>query len=149
MAAKLTTKTQTSSGGVVFRKQADSVEVVIISVGENNRWQLPTGLVDRGETPEVAAQREVREEAGVEAEILAPIDTIEYWYVSKDRGKPVRFHKYVHFYLLRYLSGDPGEHDQEVNEARWVEIDQAGAMLAFESERKMVSQAKGMIEGFV
>ena len=149
MAGKLSTKTQISSGGVVFRKHADSIEGVIISVGENNRWQLPKGLVDNGETPEVAALREVREEAGLDAELLAPIDTIEYWYVSKERGKPVRFHKYVHFYLLRYRSGDPDQHDQEVNEARWVEIDQAGTMLAFESEKKMVSQAKGMIEGFV
>jgi 8-oxo-dGTP pyrophosphatase MutT (NUDIX family) len=142
------TKTQISSGGVVFRRTGPSVEVVIISVGETNRWQLPKGLVDRGESPEIAARREVREETGLEAELLAPIETIEYWYVSKDRGKPVRFHKFVHFYLLRYLSGDTSQHDQEVNEARWVEIDQAEAMLAFETERKMVSRAKGMIGGF-
>jgi NADH pyrophosphatase NudC (nudix superfamily) len=51
----------------------------------------------------------------------------------------------VHFFLLRYLSGDTNEHDHEVNEARWVQIDQAVEMLAFENEKRVVSQAKGMI----
>jgi 8-oxo-dGTP pyrophosphatase MutT (NUDIX family) len=139
------TKTQVSSGGVAFRHQDGSTRVVIISVGEDNRWQLPKGLVGRSESPEAAALREVREEAGVETELLAPIDRIEYWYASKAGGKPVRFHKFVHFYLLRYLSGDPANHDQEVNEARWVEIDQALEMLAFESEKKIVARAKEMI----
>jgi hypothetical protein len=87
----------------------------------------------------------VREEGGVESELVAPIETIEYWYAARERGKPVRFHKFVHFYLLRYLSGDTTDHDHEVNEARWVQIDRAVEMLAFENEKKVVSQAKGMI----
>jgi len=55
-------------------------------------------------------------------------------------------HKFVKFFLLRYKSGDPKYHDQEVNEARWVDIDEAHKMLAFASEKKVVLQAKDLIQ---
>jgi 8-oxo-dGTP pyrophosphatase MutT (NUDIX family) len=140
------TLTQISAGGVAFREGSKSIEVVLISVGEQGRWQLPKGLVDDGEEIEATALREVREEAGILTEIIGPIETIEYWYYSTTRGERVRFHKFVHFYLLSYQSGDVRDHDQEVNEARWVEIDRAVKMLAFDGERKIVERAKGMLQ---
>ena len=142
---KLPTKTQISSGGVAFRELDVHIEVVLISVGAENRWQLPKGLVDNGESPEEAARREVREEGGVDTTLVQSIEKIEYWYVSKQAGEPTRFHKFVYFFLLRYLSGDPAHHDREVNEARWVEIGQAEDMLTFESEKKVLAKAKELI----
>ena len=141
------TKTQISAGGVVFRRRESDarVEVALISVGEKNRWQLPKGLVDAGEATEAAAIREAREETGLEAELVAPIDKIEYWYYSTNRGQRVRFHKFVYFYLLRYVAGDVRDHDAEVNEARWVEIDEAHALLAFAGERKVMERAREML----
>lgn len=147
MSNKLTTKTQVSAGGVAFRTNGDQTEIALINVGEDRRWQLPKGLVNRDEQPETTALREVREEAGIITELVEPLDTIEYWYVSTNRGQRVRFHKFVHFYLLRYKSGDVTEHDHEVNEARWVEINQAQAMLAFKSEKKVVQQAQARLAG--
>jgi 8-oxo-dGTP pyrophosphatase MutT (NUDIX family) len=114
-------------------------------VGKKARWQLPKGLVAPGEAPEQTALREVREEAGIEAELVAPLDQIEYWYYGQRRGKRIRYHKYVHFYLLRYLAGNVLDHDHEVNEARWVGVEQARSMLAFASERKVVEQAETLI----
>jgi 8-oxo-dGTP pyrophosphatase MutT (NUDIX family) len=140
------TKTQVSAGGVVFRRRRRLTEVALISVGEQNRWQLPKGLVDAGESPEDAALREAREETGLDAELIAPIEKIEYWYFSTERGARVRFHKFVHFYLLRFTSGDVRDHDAEVNEARWIEIDEAIEMLAFKGERAIVERAREMIE---
>ncbi|HEV7860322.1 MAG TPA: NUDIX hydrolase [Pyrinomonadaceae bacterium] len=140
------TLTQISAGGVAFREGSQSIEVVLISVGEQGRWQLPKGLVDDGEEIEATALREVREEAGILTEIIGPIETIEYWYYSTTRGERVRFHKFVHFYLLSYQSGDVSDHDHEVNEARWVEIDKAVKMLAFDGERKIVERAQGMLQ---
>ena len=120
--------------------------VVLISVGPQARWQLPKGLVDAGESPEVTAVREAREEAGVVTELLSLIDTVEYWFVGTDDTERVRFHKRVHFYLLRYISGDTKDHDWEVNEARWVPIENAVTMLAFEGERRMVERAQGLVD---
>ena len=143
---KITTLDQISAGGVAFRWNDSEPEIAIICVKPKQRWQLPKGIVDTGESPEAAALREVKEEAGVETDRLALIETIEYWYRSVNNGKPVRYHKFVHFYLLQYRGGDVSKHDHEVEEARWVSFEQALAMLEFKSERDVVEKAREMIE---
>ncbi|HEY3114020.1 MAG TPA: NUDIX hydrolase [Gemmatimonadaceae bacterium] len=142
---KLPVINQTSAGGVVFRGDQGHVEVVIVSVGGNNRWQLPKGLVDKGENPEITAVREAREEGGVSSEVVQLIETIEYWYAGLDNGIRARFHKRVHFYLLRYVSGDTKDHDWEVTEARWVPIEDATSQLAFDNERRVMERARELI----
>lgn len=144
--AKVETLDQISAGGVAFRWQDSHPEIAIVSVKPKLRWQLPKGIVDPGESPPVTAVREVREEAGVETDLIKLIETIEYWYRSVKNGKPVRFHKFVHFYLLEYRDGDVLNHDHEVEESRWVSIGEAVEMLAFEGERQVVEKAGEMIE---
>ncbi len=143
--AKLPVREQVSAGGVVFRGEKNALEVVIVSVGGQNRWQLPKGLVEAGEKPEITAVREAREEAGVDSQVVQHIETIEYWFAGVDGGERVRFHKHVHFYLLRYLAGDTGNHDWEVNEARWVPIGDATRQLTFDSERKVMERARELL----
>lgn len=142
---RMLTKTQVSAGGVVVRERDASFEVALISVGEQSRWQLPKGIVGVGETNETAALREVREETGLTAQLLAPLDHVEYWYVSNERGERVRFHKFVYFYLLRYTRGDVRNHDREVNEARWFDIEEAVARLAFANERRVLERARDVL----
>jgi len=139
------TKEQVSAGGVAFRETGGQTEVALISVGEEGRWQLPKGLVGRGESAERAALREVREETGLACDIVAPLETIEYWYFSKGGPSRVRFDKRVHFFRMGYVSGLVAEHDDEVNEARLVLIEEAAGMLAFKTERKVLEQARGML----
>ncbi len=139
------TKEQVSAGGVVYRRRGRRVEVALISVGEQNRWQLPKGLVGRGESPEEAALREVEEETGLACEIEGALEKVEYWYFSKGGARRVRFHKFVHFYLMRFVSGDVSGHDAEVNEARWVRLEEAEGMLAFKGERKALCEAREML----
>lgn len=131
---------QVSAGGVAFRWRNSKPEIAIVLMKPRLRWQLPKGIVDPGESPEATALREVREEAGIETDLLHLIETIEYWYRSTKYGKPVRFHKFVHFYLLKYKGGDVSDHDHEVQEARWVSLDSAIDMLAFKSEREVVEK---------
>jgi 8-oxo-dGTP pyrophosphatase MutT (NUDIX family) len=140
------TRQQVSAGGVAFRKRGGRIYVALISVGDQKRWQLPKGLIGGNEETQAAALREVREETGLETEIIAPIDVVEYWYFSGTGPARVRFHKFVHFFLLRYRSGKTEDHDHEVNEARWVEINRAEELLAFASEKKIVARAREMIE---
>jgi len=146
---KIQTLEQISAGGVAFRLNDSDYEIAIISVNPSRRWQLPKGLIDAGETPETAALREVREEAGIETELLSKIETIEYWYVGDHRGERVRFHKLVHFFLLKYLEGNVENHDFEVVEARWVKAEDALEMLTFKSEKEIVEKAIKLIPEFL
>lgn len=143
--AKFQTVEQISAGGAAFRRTAAGYETAIIAVGQNRRWQLPKGLIDAGETAEAAALREVREEAGIETDLIELLETVEYWYFGERRGERVRFHKSVHFFLLIYRAGDVADHDAEVEEARWVEAREAIKMLAFKSEKAVVEKALQMI----
>jgi 8-oxo-dGTP pyrophosphatase MutT (NUDIX family) len=139
------TKTQVSAGGVVFREVDGGFQVALISVGEDGRWQLPKGTPGRDESTEQTALREVREETGLQSELVQPLDKIEYWFYVRGKTRPVRIHKHVYFFLLRYLGGDTRNHDHEVNEARWVDLEQAEAMLAFESEKKVLATARQIL----
>lgn len=136
---------QTSAGGVVYKREGARTLVALVSVGQNNRWQLPKGLVEKGESAEAAAIRETREEAGVEGSVEAPLDTIEYWYVGAHEGKQVRFHKKVHFFLLKFVAGDVTEHDDEVNDAKWFPIGEAREALSFSSEKKVLEKASALL----
>ena len=137
---------QISAGGVVFREAGQGIEIAIVQIVPEMRWQLPKGLIDPGETIEAAALREVREESGIEAELLAPIDTIEYWFSAERGGERRRYHKFVHFFLMQFKAGDVGDHDDEVAESRWVTIDEALHLLEFKSERDVVMKA-GVMAG--
>jgi 8-oxo-dGTP pyrophosphatase MutT (NUDIX family) len=148
-APKLPVRDQVSAGGIVFKRDGSKVDVALISVGTQRRWQLPKGLVGKDEKPETAAVREAREEAGVDSEIVQHIETIEYWFAGLDGGERVRFHKRVHFFLMRYVGGDTSNHDWEVNEARWVPIDDALTQLAFENEKRVATTARELIARIV
>lgn len=143
---RLQTVQQVSAGGVAYRQiVGGAIEVALIRVGPE-RWQLPKGLVEEGESLESAAMREVREEAGITARVIAPLQRIEYWYVGNDaKEQRVRFHKFLHLFLLAYEEGDVAEHDNEVDDARWVGLSDAETKLAFASERKALREARALI----
>jgi len=132
---------QISAGGVAVRLDRPLPELAIVLMVPEMRWQLPKGLIDEGESPEQAALREVREEAGINCSIVSPIETIDYWFTVDRDSPPLKIHKYVHFFLMKYLSGDVADHDHEVDEARWVTLDEAMDLLEFESERTVVLKA--------
>ena len=105
---------------------------------------LPKGLVDAGERPAETAVREVREETGLTAEIVARLGDIKYVY-QRTWGDRARVFKIVSFYLLRYRAGRLGEISEdmrvEVASARWLPLDRAPKLLAYGGEREMAKKA--------
>ncbi|HSK31468.1 MAG TPA: divalent cation tolerance protein CutA [Candidatus Limnocylindria bacterium] len=136
----LRTVREVSSGGVIYRKHGDDLEIALIHV--RNRWGLPKGHVEDGESVEAAALREVREETGLVGKPIRKLGDIRYSYRDKTKtGEPIRIYKRVHFYLLSYVKGDVRDHDHEADDARWFPIEQAMKQLKFATERKMVHRA--------
>jgi hypothetical protein len=73
----------------------------------------------------------------VEADLVSHLGDVRYWYRRKGRSVPKR----VRFFLFRYRSGDPADHDDEVEEARWMGLREASSALTYEGEREMVARA--------
>ena len=127
-----------SAGGVVYRIEDGTAEACLIATGGHKAWQLPKGLIEPGERAEDAAVREVGEETGLRADLLGRLERIEYWYVWREDGERTRIHKLVYFFLMRYAGGSTDDHDDEVDEARWVPLPEAIDMLSFENERRVM-----------
>ena len=129
-----------SAGGVVIRELSGRPHVAVVRV-RDEILALPKGHPDGDESPTEAARREVREEAGVEAEPVEHLGDVEYWYVRG--GKRVK--KVVAFYLFRYSSGNVADHDHEVEEALWIPLDEATERLAYKGEREMAEAARSRL----
>jgi len=132
-----------SAGGVVVKGEQVVVIVPTRRAADGSKvLALPKGHVDPGETPIEAAEREVREETGVTARPVVELGEARYWYRRDGRtiGKSVRF------FLFEYLEGSIEDHDDEVEEVRWMPIEEARAALSHSAERDMVGLAVARLE---
>ena len=105
-------------------------------------WALPKGTPDSGETLEETALREAREESGLEVEIEDALGAISYAFVRRN----VRFHKTVHFFLMRPVGGALEEHDAEFDEARWVQLEEARELLSYPTEKLVLERAAEILQ---
>jgi 8-oxo-dGTP pyrophosphatase MutT (NUDIX family) len=132
-----------SAGGVVVRDEDVVVIVPTRRAADGSRvLALPKGHLDPGESPVQAAQREVREETGVLAEPVRELGDTRYWY--RRDGRTIG--KEVAFFLFKAVGGDIADHDDEVEEVRWIPLEQAEQDLSHAAEREMVSLARAYLD---
>jgi 8-oxo-dGTP pyrophosphatase MutT (NUDIX family) len=131
------TRSEYSSGGVVISMRDGLPYVALIATRGRKRWGLPKGAVAAGETSEEAALREVQEETGLEARIVKPLDTIEYFFRAGD----TLIRKRVDFYLMTHVGGDLKPQLSEVDDVEWVELNEAIRRASFASEKKLLETA--------
>lgn len=130
--------TEQSAGGVVVRGGEVAVIVPRKRAADGRAvLGLPKGHLDGAETAAQAAAREVREETGLEAALLAPLGEVRYWYQRDGR----RIRKSVRFFLFEYRSGSIADHDDEIEDVRWLPLGDAADRLSYEGERDMVRRA--------
>jgi 8-oxo-dGTP pyrophosphatase MutT (NUDIX family) len=131
----------TSAGGVVHRTVDGRLQVVLVHRIRPPLWALPKGTPNAGETLEETALRETREETGLEVALEAPLRSISYVFV---RGR-ARFHKTVHFFLMRPVGGALEDHDHEFDEVAWLQAEEALELMTHATERAVVEQAVEML----
>jgi len=139
------TRVERSAGGVVYR--VDGEEIAIALASRRTRrgdlaWGLPKGLIEPEEGPSATAVREVREETGLDAEIVEDLGDISYVYVWDE----VRVRKSVRFFLMRATGGDISKHDHEMEEVRWFPLDETPRTASFKSEREILARASAILK---
>jgi 8-oxo-dGTP pyrophosphatase MutT (NUDIX family) len=124
---------------VVLSEPVADAQVALIarrSADGTLQWTLPKGTQEPGESLTDTALREAREETGLEVELLSELDTIDYWFVWIPAQ--TRYHKFVHYFLMRATGGDLSRHDSESEEARWFAVDEAERVMTFDNERHLL-----------
>ena len=135
-------KIEESAGGIVFDKRDGQIFIIVTQHSQHHGWVFPKGLIDKGEDKKSTALREVEEEAGVEAKIIQELSPTEYFY--QFQGTKIK--KKVIYFLMEYISGDIGDHDWEMEDAQWIEVDKVDEKLSFKSDKEVFQKAKRLIE---
>ena len=124
------------AAGVVLLRDAVSAsgsEVLVVHRGLRQDWSLPKGKLEPGEPVIIAALRECDEESGYIPLLQSPLTRQEY----EVAGEP----KVVDYWRARIRSEEGFTPDDEVDEVRWIDVDDAAGLLTYESDLDLVREA--------
>ncbi len=130
---------ETSAGGVVFKFDGKEIKVVLCyqkKISGFKTFCLPKGHIEKGETEEEAALREVLEETGISAQIMGFIKKISYTF--KQHNDIVK--KEVSFYLMKALS-ENFKPNKETEEIRWCTKKEALELDIYPTEQEVIREA--------
>lgn len=142
--ARRPVRIETSAGGVVYRWKEGTAYFLLIRDPYEN-WGLPKGHVERGETPEQTAVREVTEETGIEDLALrGALETIDWFF----REGPDLIHKYCHFFLMETATEltEP-QLDEGITECIWLPLEDALETLTYDNARTVLESAGAHVLG--
>jgi 8-oxo-dGTP diphosphatase len=120
-----------AAGGLVVRRHQAVLEIAVVHRPIHGDWSFPKGKLEEGETFELAALREVEEETGLACRLLRFIGHTDY--VDR-KGRP----KAVAYWVMAPQSGSFAP-NAEVDEMRWVTLDEASRLLSYPRDRELVA----------
>ncbi|PZC42398.1 MAG: 8-oxo-dGTP diphosphatase [Chloroflexi bacterium] len=135
-----------SAGGIVYRKSADSIFVVVCGRTCPTTFNLPKGTPEPYETRGQTALREVEEETGLKVKIGKYIDSVNYWVTNHTDYPDQQLNKTVYYYLMEPIGGDFSRHDGEFDTVDWVDIREISNTLSFENEVQIVQKGISLVE---
>jgi 8-oxo-dGTP diphosphatase len=124
-----------AAGGVVWRRGGDGLEVALVHRPRYDDWSFPKGKLDRGESFQDGALREVEEEIGLRCALGDELSPTAYR-DNKGRAKVVRY------WLMEPLDGEFAPNN-EVDEMRWVSLAEAGQLLSYDRDRELLREVPG------
>ncbi|OGH14249.1 MAG: hypothetical protein A2860_02825 [Candidatus Levybacteria bacterium RIFCSPHIGHO2_01_FULL_37_33] len=142
-------KLEFSAGGIVVKEEANKMFILVAQHSQHHGWVFPKGLIEKKEsgirnqesgreTKEEAALREVEEETGIKSKIIKPLQPVTYWYNFE--GSKIK--KTVYYFLMEYVSGDTKNHDWEMENVEWIDIDEVENKLTYKSDKQVWQEAK-------
>ncbi|MBI3342167.1 NUDIX domain-containing protein [Candidatus Curtissbacteria bacterium] len=133
-----------SAGGIVV-KEDRGPKVLVTQHSGHHGWDFPKGHIEKGETSEQAAIREVEEETGVRAEIIEKIDQSKYFYIEDWDPKREKVFKTVTFFLMKYLGEGKATTAEEVSAIVWLDPSEVERKLTFKGSREVWRKAEGKV----
>ena len=131
-----------SAGGVVYRRGAHGIEIVVCGRPREGLWALPKGSPHEDETLEDTALREVREETGLNVAVERPLGSIRYQFTRTDGAV---LDKRVEHYLMTSQGGSLDGHDHEFDIVRWVPVEEALRLMRHPNEQDIVRRAMRLL----
>ncbi|MCS7164557.1 MAG: NUDIX hydrolase [Thermodesulfovibrio sp.] len=131
-----------SAGGIVYKKENGIIKVLLISTKDEKVWGLPKGIIEKGETAEETALREMKEETGVDVRIVDELGEVSYWFVMEGE----KYFKTVKYFLAEYTGGQINP-DWEISSAEWFDIEEALQKLTYKTDKDILKKAMEKING--